>query len=816
MTLLADIILPLALNDTYTYLIPQELEEKVDIGYRVIVPLRKNKYYTGIIANIHSNIPIDIDLKEIHSVLDSKAIVNKHQLRLWEWISFYYMAPLGDVYNAALPNQLKLESQAYVSINPDYNSNSVDLKPTESHISNFLLKHSSTQFKIADLEKEFANSNLLIHLNSLSHKGVISIDKAIKEKYKDKEELYISINPNFDLTEDEDKSKSKLTPRQLETFHLIKSCLKELNETSISRKKLLSIKEIKPHLLKAIIDKEAVKQTKRTSSWLTEQEITTTSAKKLSPHQQEAYRQVKEVLKDKDVCLLHGVTSSGKTEVYIHLIRDMLQEGKQILYLLPEIALTTQLTKRLQNVFGEDIAIYHSKINDNVRTEIWHRMLSNNPYKIIIGVRSSVFMPFSNLGLIVIDEEHDQTFRQTDPSPRYHGKNTAIMYAHFQKAKVLLGSATPSIESYYNTTTGKYGLVTLDTRFDDVAMPKIKLIDTKDLRRRKIMKSLLSPPLIEEMRQALNDNQQIILFRNRRGYAPIVECSNCAYIPKCRYCDVTLTYHKFQNRLKCHYCDSSYPMPKTCPECNENSLRPLGSGTEQLVDEVAATFTNHAVARLDTDTTRGKNSYEQILTNFATGKSQILVGTKMVSKGLDFDNVRVVGIIQADSLLNFPDFRSNEDGFQLITQASGRSGRKDNKGVVVIQTTQPQHPIYNYIINNDYVGFFNSQLAERRLHNYPPFSRLIRIRIRHKDELELARVSSYFADLLRSELGGRVLGPATPPIGRIQLMYINEILLKMELGFPIEKIREIIKADEQRLRSQSKYRYIRIDYETDV
>ena len=539
-------------------------------------------------------------------------------------------------------------------------------------------------------------------------------------------------------------------------------------------------------------------------------------AKELTPHQLKAYNQVKSIFEEKDVCLLHGITSSGKTEVYIQLINDALSNGKQVLYLLPEIALTSQLTNRLQAVFGNDLAIYHSKINDSVRAEIWHKMISDNPYKIIIGVRSAVFMPFANLGLVIIDEEHDQSYRQTDPSPRYHGKNTAIMYAHFQQAKTLLGSATPAIESYYNALTGKYGLVELTERYENMAMPEITLVDTKDLRRRKMMTSLLSPLLMQQMEEALLAKQQIILFRNRRGFAPVIECVNCAYTPKCEHCDVTLTYHKYQNRLKCHYCDASYPMLTECPKCHTDSLRLLGSGTEQLAEEVGTLFPEAIVARMDTDTTRGANSYEKILSEFSQRKSHIIVGTKMISKGLDFDNVRVVGVIQADSLINFPDFRSHEEGFQMITQASGRSGRKGVSGTVVIQTSNPHQPIFDYIQNNDYKSFFNAQLEERRLFKYPPFYRLIAIKLRHKYETNVSQAADYFGLLLNRALGERVLGPAKPAVSRIQQMHIREILLKLEVGFSVGQVRDILKQTEETTRERTKFKYVRIHYEVDV
>lgn len=813
MSLFADVILPLSLADSYTYIIPKELENTIQPGFRVIVPFGKNKYYTAIVLRIHQNKPQNITLKEIHSQLDSKPIVNQYQLKLWQWISFYYMAPMGDVFNAALPAQLKLESKTYVSLSPNYHEIDVQLTPIEQDVVSYLQDNKSSK-QISELTRDLDNKNILSHINALSAKKVLSVGQSIDSKYKEKIEKHIRIHPQFNQSKAEEALKG--ARKQWELYQFVLGYLKEHNVASISRIDLLEDGTFTAPILSALINKDVLEQFEVSASRLNNNILETNVAKELTPHQQEAYTQIKSVFEEKEVCLLHGITSSGKTEVYIQLINDAIQKGQQVLYLLPEIALTTQLTNRLQAVFGNDLAIYHSKINDNVRAEIWLKMISDNPYKIIIGVRSSVFMPFSNLGLVVIDEEHDQSYRQSDPSPRYHGKNTAIMYAHFQQAKTLLGSATPAIESYSNALSGKYGLVSLTERYENMALPTITIVDTKDLRRRKMMTSLLSPPLMEQMEEALANKQQVILFRNRRGFAPILECKNCGYSPKCEHCDVTLTYHKYQNRLKCHYCDASYPLITECPECGESSLQHLGSGTEQLAEEVSTLFPDAVVARMDTDTTRGATSYEQILTNFSLGRSHILVGTKMVSKGLDFDNVRVVGIIQADSLLNFPDFRSHEEGFQMITQASGRSGRKSVAGTVVIQSSNPKQPIFDYIRNNDYQSFFNAQVAERSLFKYPPYYRLIMIKLRYKYEKNVEEAADYFAMLLKKILGERVLGPAKPAVGRVQQLYIREILLKMEMGYPVAQVREILRKHEERIRQNPKFKYLRIHYEVDI
>ncbi len=813
MSLFADVILPLALADSYTYEVPSELEKTIHPGFRVIVPFGKNKFYTAIVLRIHQNKPQNIALKEIHSQLDSHPIVNQHQLKLWQWISFYYMAPMGDVYNAALPAQLKLESKAYVSLSPNFWETETQLTPTEQELVAFLQESKRPQ-QISEIARDMDRKNILSHVNALTAKKVVSVGQTINQKYKERTENFIRIHPQLNQSTAEETLKG--APKQLALYQFVVGYLKEHNINSISRKELLADGTFTSPILSAVLTKDVLEQFEVSASRINSITLETNDAKELTLHQQVAYEEIKTVFEDKDVCLLHGITSSGKTEIYIQLIKDAIEEGQQVLYLLPEIALTTQLTNRLQAVFGNDLAIYHSKINDNVRAEIWLKMISDNPYKIIIGVRSSIFMPFSNLGLVVIDEEHDQSYRQTDPSPRYHGKNTAIMYAHFQKAKTLLGSATPAIESYYNALSGKYGLVNLSERYENMALPTISLVDTKDLRRRKMMTSVLSPLLMEQMEEALANKQQVILFRNRRGFAPILECKNCAYTPKCEHCDVTLTYHKYQNRLKCHYCDASYPVVTKCPDCGESDLQHLGSGTEQLAEEVGTLFPDAVVSRMDTDTTRGAQSYEKILTDFSLGRSQILVGTKMVSKGLDFDNVRVVGIIQADSLLNFPDFRSHEEGFQMITQASGRSGRKNVAGTVVIQTSNPHQLIFDYIKNNDYLSFFNAQLAERSLFKYPPYYRLIVIKLRYKYENNVSQAADYLTMLLKKVLGERVLGPAIPAVGRVQQLYIREILLKMEMGFPVVQVREILKQVEETTRQRTKFKYVRIHYEVDV
>lgn len=591
--------------------------------------------------------------------------------------------------------------------------------------------------------------------------------------------------------------------------------LTESDRESISKKEAKELNGYSVATLNGLLKKGILDSFTVEISRLRTRNISTRSLYPLSEEQQKALEAIQTGFSDKQTLLLHGATSSGKTEIYIYLIHQLLSEGKQTLYLLPEIALTTQLTQRLRAVFGDKIGIYHSGIDDQERAEIWQKMLSETPYEIILGVRSSLFLPFRRLGLVIVDEEHETSYKQQEPSPRYHARDTAIMLAHITGAKTLLGSATPSIESYYNTQTGKYGLISLNERFGKIEAPLIRLQNTKDLRRRKKMKSLLTPVLTEEINTALENGEQAILFRNRRGFAPVIECTACAWTPKCNHCDVTLTYHKKAHSLVCHYCNASYALPSECPLCHDGELKSLGAGTERLEEEISQLFPGAVVARMDADTTRGRDSFERIINNFQENRIQILVGTQMISKGLDFGNVRVVGIIAADSMLNYPDFRSHERGFQLITQAAGRAGRRDKQGTVIIQTTDPEQPIYRFIILNDYEGFYHSQITERRLFKYPPFTRLISIVLKHKDEQKVEYAAASFSHLLKQSLGNRVLGPNKPVVSRIQQLHIREILLKIDHVFSPTQIRELIKSAESRFRENSDFKQVLLYYNVD-
>lgn len=741
----ADVILPLPLPALFTYAIPLEMQDKIGKGFRVIVPFGKRKHYTAIVTRIHGEAPANMKVKPIHSLIDSHPVVNEQQLVMWEWISFYYLSPLGDVYKAALPTSMKPR----------------DLLSSYSPQTETILQFNP------EIESE----------------TVITLVGRAKKQQAFLEEIHHYLSAN--------------------------------NREYFTRKEASTFTTFSPSVLNGLLQKKLLIASLVEKSRLDDTITTTRAPHPLNEHQQKALQAINDCFIMKQTCLLHGVTSSGKTEIYIHLIQQFLDDGKQILYLLPEIALTTQLTQRLQDVFGNRLGIYHSRIHDNERTEIWQKMLSDEPYEIIIGVRSSLFLPFQQLGLVIVDEEHEGSYKQQDPAPRYHARDTAVMLAHFAGARTLLGSATPSVESYFNAQTGKYGLVTLAERFNGLKMPEIRMENTRDLRRRKRMKSVLSPKLMELMGTALENEEQVILFRNRRGFAPLIECKQCAWIPKCNRCDVSLTYHKKLHKLVCHYCNSTFRVPDECPSCHEKSLEPVGQGTEQLEEEVALLFPDSKVGRMDMDTTRGKESYTQIIHDFQQQKIQILVGTQMLSKGLDFDHVKVVGIISADSLLNYPDFRSHERGFQLITQAAGRAGRKNGQGTVIIQTSDPAQSVYSYIKENDYPGFYQAQLEERKLFHYPPFFRLIRIVCKHKEEERVEKAAVRYAELIRKSLHERVLGPNKPVVSRVQLYHIREILLKLENGRSAHQIRDILKAAETKLRSEAHFTQLILYYDVD-
>ena len=751
-----DVILPLPLDGTFTYSIADALAPKVMPGVRVLVPLGRSKTYTAMATRIHDDKP-DFDTKEIIGIMDEAPVLIEQQLRLWQWIADYYMAPLGDVYKAALPAGLKAEdgyrpkTERCVRL-PENLRNENAINTAKS-----LLARARMQREV------FATYLSLSHWDTLCDGAPIV--------------------PVAEVACDELQNASKANITAVR--QLVKRNFLETYEREVGR-------------------------LNRTGLTPTE------CAKPLSQAQQQAYDSIVASFDKHNVTLLHGVTSSGKTEIYIHLISKAIKEGRQVLYLLPEIALTVQITKRLQRVFGDRLGIYHSKYSDAERVEIWKKQLSDTPFDVILGARSAVFLPFSRLGLVIIDEEHETSFKQQDPAPRYHARSAAIMLARmYDGAKVLLGTATPSMESWHNALTGKYGLVRLTTRYSDIALPEIRIIDTKDLRHRKMMNGPFSPDLLAAMRTTLNAGKQVILFQNRRGFAPTTECKACGWVPHCKNCDVSLTYHRSMNLLTCHYCGYTTIVPTKCPCCESTELMSRGYGTEKIEDRIAAIFPEARIARMDLDTTRSRNAYDRIISDFARGRTDILVGTQMISKGLDFDNVSLVGIIDADSMLNYPDFRAYEHAFMMMSQVSGRAGRKGQRGLVMLQTKNKQLPVIQQIVHNDFEGFCRDLTEERRTFHYPPFTRLIYVYLRHRNEHTAEQAAMVCASRLRAALGERVLGPDKPTIARVKTMSIRKIMIKLEPNINLPKVRTFLRQVQTEITTSRNYGALTIYFDID-
>lgn len=750
-----DVILPLPLDGTFTYSVPDGMEGNVVPGVRLLVPLGKSKKYIAMATRLHDDKPA-FSCKPVEAVLDNTPSLLPQQMRLWQWIGYYYMAPLGDVYNAAMPGGLKStekfkpKMELYVELASTYRSEQA------LHVALNLVQRALKQAKT------------LTTFLSLSHWDSLDGD----------------------------------TPRE--------------GIKKVTKEELMNESHCTAAVVKALIDRGILFTYELEIGRLnTNGESHLDLIKPLSLAQQDAYNGILMQMMKKDVVLLHGVTSSGKTEIYIHLIRKAIEEHKQVLYLLPEIALTVQIMERLHRVFGDRLGIYHSKYSDAERVEIWQKQLSDHPYDVILGARSAVFLPFQNLGLVIIDEEHETSFKQQDPAPRYHARSAAIVLAKMYGAKTLLGTATPSMESYYNAQQGKYGLVELKTRYKGIQLPEIQVVDVKDLRRRKMMSGPFSPQLLAAVREALKNGQQAILFQNRRGFAPMVECKVCGWVPKCKNCDVSLTLHKSINLLTCHYCGYTYPVPTECPNCGSTEIMGRGFGTEKIEDQIAAIFPEAKIARMDLDTTRTRNAYERLIADFSEGRTNLLIGTQMVSKGLDFDKVSVVGILNADSMLNYPDFRAYEHAFMMMAQVSGRAGRKGKRGLVILQTKNPTLPVIGQVVHNDYAGLYQGILEERRTFHYPPFFHLINVYVKHKYDKVCEQASHELSKTLRSWFGGRVLGPDKPAVARVKTMNIRKIVIKLENGIDQQKVREYLKFAQQQMGKDPRYGALQIYYDVD-
>lgn len=820
----ADVMVPLPLQRLFTYEIPDTCSSELQLGSRVIVSFGPTKFYTAVVVRTHDTKP-DFDTKPVLEVLDEHPIVFSAQLKFWEWIADYYMCTQGEVMKAALPSGLKLESETLVVRNDDYEAEA-PLSAREQRLLDAFGRHAERS--LTQLAKDDGRQDISGTVKVLLERGAIQIKEEVKRNYKPRTETCVTLadgwlsEPRLQVLFDELK-------RSKQQLHLLKKYLELSRATA-------ALTLANPSLLKEVVKKElreAAGVSASVCSALEQRGVLRTYTREvgrlenglpmdivplnpLSAEQQTAYEQIRTTFESKAVCLLHGVTSSGKTEVYIHLIQDAVKNGKQVLYLLPEIVLTTQLTKRLKRVFGKRLGIYHSKYPDAERVELWQKQLSEQPYDIIVGVRSSVFLPFRNLGLVIVDEEHEATYKQQDPAPRYHARNVAMVLAAMYGARTLLGTATPSAESYYNATvSGKYGLVQLATRYRNVLLPQIEVVDIKELQHKRRMKGAFSPLLLEKMETAMASGEQIILFQNRRGFAPLLECHTCGWVPRCTQCDVSLTYHKGLNQLTCHYCGRIYKVPERCPACEGTELLHKGYGTEKIEDEIRTLFPRARVARMDLDTTRTRKAYEQIIADFQAGRTDILVGTQMVTKGLDFERVSVVGILNADTLLNYPDFRSYERAYQMMAQVAGRAGRRNRQGLVVLQTKTPDIPLIAQVVANDFRAMFADLMDERKLFSYPPSTRLVYMYMKHKDVRLLDSLAIEAASRLRLVFGERILGPDTPPVGRVQLLFIRKLVVKMELGASMNRVRGQLAEVRRQLLADERYRSVQIYFDVD-
>ncbi|WP_412985807.1 primosomal protein N' [Pontimicrobium sp. IMCC45349] len=807
-----DVILPIPLERTFTYSITEAEFDFLKPGIRVAVPFGKSKIYTALVFNIHQEAPQVYEAKPIHQILDEKPIVNTCQLKLWQWIANYYMCTLGDVLRAALPSAFLLESESIISLDTNHQIEDTSLKDDEFLV--FEALHHQSSLKVQDVSNILDKKNILPVLKRLIDKKAITVEEEIFEKYKPKLIRYVKLHETFENDEkalQELLDKLSRAPKQrqiiMSFFSMSTSSKKPIKVSELIEKSQATSTQVKILIDKHIFE-EYYLQTDRVV-YSNDGKLT---SKQLNKYQETAFNEVKESFKNQNVALIHGVTSSGKTEIYVKLIEEVLAQGKQTLYLVPEIALTSQLVNRLKQYFGNQIAVYHSKYSLNERVEVWNNVLNNSTKaKVVLGARSSVLLPFNDLGLIIVDEEHEQSYKQFDPAPRYHARDTAIVLANLFKAKTLLGSATPSVETYFNATVeNKYGFIELTRRYNDVLMPEIELVDIKDKHKRKRMKGHFSDRLIEEMTDAFKNNLQVILFQNRRGYSPIVECNTCGHSPQCPNCDVTLTYHQYRSQLRCHYCGHNIAMQNKCQACGSVELDSKGFGTEQIEAEVKQLFPDVKVARMDLDTTRGKHAYSKIITAFENQEVDVLVGTQMLTKGLDFRNVKLVGIMNADNMLNFPDFRAHERSYQLMQQVSGRAGRTDERGKVLIQTYNPYHKILQQVSTNDYRGMFNEQMDERYNYKYPPIYRIIKITLKHRDYNKVNDGAEWLSKSLRQLFRQNVLGPEFPPVSRIRNQYHKNILIKIPQKQSLGKTKEAILKVKNSFSSIKDFRPIRV------
>lgn len=811
-----NVILPIPLEKQFTYKITEEESRLLSSGMRVAVPFGKSKIYTGLVHSIHNTPPEVYEAKPIHQILDDNPLVNEIQLKHWQWIADYYMCTLGEVFRSAVPSAFLLESETLILLNKRGEVDENDLKDDEFLVFE-ALQHQS-MLRVHEVAAIIERKNTLPILSRLISKGVIILKEEIYEQYRPKLVRYVKLGKSYQSEAELEKLLQDLqrAPKQsqviLSLFQLVASTKKPIKVSELESNSGASRAIIKALVDKGILEEYFI----RTDRVNYEGEGDSSDLKKLNEYQEKALEDIRQSFENEKVALLYGVTSSGKTEVYVELLEQCLNDGKQALYLLPEIALTTQLIGRLQEYFGEKVSVFHSKYNIQERVEVYNNVLGNkSKAQIVIGARSALFLPFSNLGLIVVDEEHESSFKQFDPAPRYHARDSAIVLGNLHKANILLGSATPSIESFQNARSKKYGFAQIERRYGNVLMPEMELVDIKEQHRKKRMKGHFSERLLEEIAETLELGEQIILFQNRRGYAPIMECTTCGHSPQCPNCDVSLTYHQYRKQLRCHYCSHHIALQESCQACGSPTLDTKGFGTEQVEQELKTLFPEVKVARMDLDTTRGKHAYERIITSFEQQEVDVLVGTQMVTKGLDFRNVNLVGIMNADSLLNFPDYRAHERSFQLLTQVAGRAGRTQKRGKVIIQTYNPYHQILRQVTDGDFEGMFKEQLYEREQYKYPPTNKIIQLTFKHKEYNRLNEAAEWFAKSLRNLFTSNVLGPEYPPVARIRNQYLKHVLIKIPDGQSLIKTKKSIKRIEKSFKAISNFRSVRVIYNVD-
>ena len=795
----AEVLLPLPLTGFFTYKVPDMMAEAIRPGCRVVVPFGRTKFYTGIVAGLTPRRPEGFETKEISQLLDSEPIVRHPQMKFWEWIADYYLCSQGEVFRAAVPAGLKLESETVVEGNPDFEEDpGYRLSERDLLVMN-AVRRVPKKATLAAVARETGFRNTSAIVARLVERDALMVSENLVERYKTRKiemvEMAIergdsaALHAAFDSVKGAPKQeKALLTLIELSGFMRQGSDLCE-----VTRADLLDRSGVTSPIIIALENKGIVRRRKKEVSRFAPVSKATMPMPELTDSQREARDAIIKSWGEKDITLLHGVTSSGKTEVYISLIDRMLRSGRQVLYLVPEIALTTQLTTRLQRVFGPKVIIYHSRFSDSERVELWRRLLTTHEPLVVLGARSALFMPFASLGLIIVDEEHESSFKQQDPAPRYNARDAAMVLAGMHGAKTLLGSATPAVDTYYKALTGRFGLVSLTERYGGSELPRVEIVDMAKARKKREVSGAFSLQLRRLINDAASADRQTILFLNRRGFAPMARCKMCGYVPKCENCDVSLTYHHGIDRLVCHYCGTPYDLPRVCPACREPGLEIIGYGTERIEEEIAASFPDIPVARLDRDTTRNKDDYERIIDEFSAGKDKMLVGTQMVTKGLDFGRVSVVGVINADATINQPDFRSAERAFNMLEQVAGRAGRRGDDGVVAIQTYTPSHPLFGFLVSHDYVGFYNHEIEERRLYNYPPFTRIINIYLKHREQGRLHVLAGAYGRRLRELFGNRVFGPEEPHVARIKQMHIMRIMIKIETEASMKKVKHILR-----------------------